>query len=220
MFGRIAPSYDALNHILSFGMDIVWRSRMAKVVRELSHAPRVLDLCTGTGDQAYAVLRKSPSARITGIDAARPMLTIGKQKDREGRVAFLQASALHLPFRSGAFDACFCAFGLRNLPNLPTALKEARRVLKPGGLLIVLEFFKPTGWFERLFYEFVAPRYVPRLGAWLAGDAAAYRYLIGSVGLFSTTDQFLEVLENAGFAIIARRRFFFGIAYGLTAQCR
>ena len=193
---------------------------MAKVVRRFQSAPIVLDLCTGTGDQAYAILRKSPHAKITGIDAAKPMLAIGKQKDRKSQVAFLQASALLLPFQDGTFDACFCAFGLRNLSDLPEALKETRRVLKPGGLLIVLEFFKPTGWFDRVFYHFFAPRYVPWLGSRLAGDAAAYKYLIGSVSSFLTASQFLESLETSGFTLLSRKRFFFGIAHGFTAQCQ
>jgi len=111
MFGRIAPSYDAMNHILSFGMDIVWRSRMAKFVHGLPHAPRILDLCTGTGDQAYAVLRKFPHVRITGIDSARPMLTIGRKKDREGRVVFCRPP----PF----------VFRFKEVPSMPAFAHSA-----------------------------------------------------------------------------------------------
>lgn len=217
MFGRIAPSYDALNHILSLGLDLVWRSRMAKSVVSLHQNGRILDLCTGTGDQAFAILKKSPNLHVVGLDSAYPMLAIAKKKRKNREVAMVQGSALALPFAARTFDACFCSFGLRNVPGLPIVLEEIRRVLRKEGLLVVLDFFKPASRFEAFFYGVLAPAYIPWFGAKLSGDSKAYRYLVSSVGNFVTKNEFVKILKSQGFIVGWQKRFFFGIAHGMVA---
>jgi ubiquinone/menaquinone biosynthesis methyltransferase len=217
MFGRIAPSYDSLNHILSLGLDLAWRSRMAKSVKGLPQNGRVLDLCTGTGDQAFAILKKWPHLKVIGVDSARPMLAIAQKKRKNRELGMVQASALDLPFEGQAFDACFCSFGLRNVQGLPLVIKEVRRVLKNEGLLLVLDFFKPLSGFERFFYGVLAPTYIPWLGSKLSGDSKAYRYLVSSVGSFVTKDGFVEILKDQGFVLDRQKRFFFGVAHGIVA---
>ena len=225
MFAEIAPRYDLLNHLLSLNLDRSWRRRAARALR-LGRQPKVLDICTGTGDLALEVWRRvGPlGGRVIGADFTREMVQRGEAKRRvrkaEG-VSLLIADASALPFASRSFDAVTVAFGLRNVCELDRALEEIWRVLKPGGLAAVLEFSPAgRGWARRSF-EAYFQRWLPRIGRWVSGTAAggeAYAYLPRSVSEFPDAEGFSRVLENAGFTAVSAQRMTLGVAVLHLAQ--
>src|ERR1700730_3339320 len=179
MFGRIAPRYDLLNHLLSLDIDRIWRRRVARRFSALLHDPnaRVLDLCCGTGDLAFAFRREAPDgAEIIGSDFVPEMLIRARDKAAAARadVKFVEADALRLPFADSIFDLVPCAFGFRNLANYEHGLQEILRVLKPGGAAAILEFAEPPGKVFGAMYRFYFRRILPILGGMISGNAAAY----------------------------------------------
>lgn len=202
MFARVAPRYDLLNHLLSASLDHVWRRRLAaSLASALPAGSRVLDLCCGTGDQAEALRRRA--LRVTAADFCLPMVALARPKfARPGgpRPEPLTADALALPFPDGCFDGASVSFGLRNVADLDRSLEELARVLRPGGELAVLEFTVPARQPMRGVYLFYFKTLLPRLGAWVSGDGAAYAYLPESVLGFPQRDGFLARLDAAGFA--------------------
>ena len=216
MFGRIAPRYDLLNHLLSLDIDKVWRRRVARRFSALLHDPnaRVLDLCCGTGDLAFAFRREAPQgAEITGSDFVAEMLVRARAKAAAARadVKFVEADALNLPFADGSFDLVSCAFGIRNLANYERGLQEIRRVLKPGGAAGILEFAEPP---EKMFgavYRFYFRRILPILGAMISGNASAYTYLPNSVSAFPSPEELKLQFERAGFVEVQFERWTGGI---------
>jgi demethylmenaquinone methyltransferase/2-methoxy-6-polyprenyl-1,4-benzoquinol methylase len=216
MFGRIAPRYDLLNHLLSLDIDKLWRRRVAKCFRAVlrdSNA-RVLDLCCGTGDLAFAFRRDAPGgAEITGCDFAPEMLIRARAKSAASGagVAFVEADALYLPFGDATFDLVSCAFGLRNLANYERGLQEILRVLKPGGAAAILEFAEPRGRIFGALYRFYFRNVLPRLGGWISGNAQAYSYLPSSVGKFPDPDDLQGKFERAGFVDVRYERWTRGI---------
>lgn len=202
MFAAIAPRYDLLNRLLSFRRDVAWRRAAAA---EVVLPPRgaVLDLCTGTGDLALEVARQHPAVRsIVGVDLCEPMLRLGRQKvaGREPRVLLSAGAAEALPFRAGTFDAVLVAFGIRNVTDRATALGEMRRVLRPGGRAILLEFFQPRGTLFAALYRFYSRALLPRVGGWISGNPEAYTYLPASVEAFPEPAAFAEAMRAAGFS--------------------
>ena len=216
MFGRIAPRYDLLNHLLSLDIDKLWRRRVARQFRGVlrdSNA-RVLDLCCGTGDLAFAFRRDAPEgAEITGCDFAPEMLIRARAKSAASGagVAFVEADALSLPFGDAGFDLVSCAFGLRNLANYERGLLEILRVLKPGGAAAILEFAEPPGRFFAALYNFYFRRVLPRLGRLISGNALAYSYLPSSVRKFPDPDALRTIFERAGFVGVQYERWTGGI---------
>jgi demethylmenaquinone methyltransferase/2-methoxy-6-polyprenyl-1,4-benzoquinol methylase len=213
MFGRIAGRYDLANRLLSGGQDVAWRRRL--VAAAVAGAPRdVLDLATGSGDVAFALGRAEPGARITGADFCLPMLAEAERKKAASgggaNVAFRPADALALPFPSGSFDAVTIAFGLRNLADRARGLAEMRRVLRPGGRLLVLEFSQPQAWF-RPFYLFYLRRILPAFAGRVTGDRAAYVYLNESIESFPGRSALAAELAAAGFVRVTARALTFGI---------
>ena len=210
MFGRIAPRYDFLNHLLSLSIDKLWRRRTARRFRHILRRPdaRVLDLCCGTGDLTLALDQVSvegcpgpqPGRRIVGSDFAAPMLALATHKNRRARqcALFLAADALALPFADATFDLVTAAFGFRNLANYERGLREIARVLRPGGELGILEFSEPRGLIAPA-YRFYFKNILPRVGGAISGSAAAYAYLPGSVAKFPQPDEFSAWIERAGF---------------------
>jgi demethylmenaquinone methyltransferase/2-methoxy-6-polyprenyl-1,4-benzoquinol methylase len=204
MFTRIAPRYDLLNHLLSAQMDRFWRARAAKELQPILQRADalVLDLCCGTGDLAFA-LRRNAKARILGADFSHTMLTRARQKatsiNGASSMVFLEADALHLPFASEAFDLVTSAFGFRNLANYEDGLQEIFRVLKPGGAIAILEFAEPPPGVLGDTYRFYTRTVLPRIGGWISGDSAAYAYLPKSVARFFRPDEFVSLLEQAGY---------------------
>lgn len=208
MFDRIAPTYDRLNHLLSAGIDKAWRTELA---RELPDPlDRVLDLCAGTLDLGVAVRKEHPQARVVAADFAVEMLQRGRHKLPEA--ALLGADALHLPFRDASFDAVVCGFGVRNVVDLGACFREARRVLKPGGTLAVLEFFRAEKALTRFFHKVYNRQVLPTVGAWLSSDDGAYRYLAESMERFHSLEEAKTLLADSGFEEVRGRDLIFGVA--------
>lgn len=202
MFSEIAPRYDLLNRLLSFGADLRWRRRAVELALE-RHPGRILDLATGTGDLALLLKRQAPKAEVVGADFAPPMLELARKKARERglEVRFLEADALALPFPDGHFEAITIAFGFRNFADYERALKELYRVLAPGGRLVILEFPPPpTGAFG-LVYRLYFQRVLPLLGGLISGSFGAYRYLPESVEAFPPPEALKALMEEAGFSV-------------------
>jgi demethylmenaquinone methyltransferase/2-methoxy-6-polyprenyl-1,4-benzoquinol methylase len=212
MFNSIAQRYDLLNHLLSGGVDIYWRRRALTRVRQQPR--RILDLATGTGDFALSSSRLRPE-RIVGVDVALNMLRLGVNKlDRRedgAAVRLLGGDAEQLPFKEACFDLVTVAFGVRNFGSIPTGLKEAWRVLQPGGELLVLDFAEPEAVLFKQLYRFYFTRILPFIGGVISGNRRAYSYLPQSVGSFPQGQAFLKLLEEAGFAETAAASLTLGI---------
>jgi len=210
MFAGVAHRYDFLNHFLSLGRDIAWRRAAARALKDILARPgsRVADLCCGTGDLSFCLGRHSQGL-VMGADFCHPMLAIarGKGYAQGGRVHFLEADALHLPFGDASLDAVTSAFGFRNLANYGRGIEEMRRVLKSGGRLTILEFSQ-VRWpvFGRLF-RFYFRRILPRVGAWISGTEDPYSYLPDSVSIFPNQDALAGMLRSAGFHNVIYRNF-------------
>jgi demethylmenaquinone methyltransferase/2-methoxy-6-polyprenyl-1,4-benzoquinol methylase len=203
MFDRIAPVYDAMNRVMTAGLDRRWRAETAAAV--VRPGDRVLDACCGTGDLALASVRAG--GRVTALDFSERMLARARKKSSE--VNWVQGDALELPFEDGSFDAATVGFGVRNLADLERGLAELRRVLRPGGRLGVLEITQPSG---RLapFYRVWFDRVVPLLGKVLPGGGA-YTYLPASVRRFPGPEDLAKLMRTAGFEDVRYRLFAGGI---------
>ena len=204
MFGRIAPRYDLLNHLLSLDIDKVWRRRVARRCSAVLHNPaaRVLDLCCGTGDQALSFRREAPAgAEIIGSDFVPEMLVRARAKAAALRagVSFVEADALALPFSDENFDLVSCSFGFRNLANYERGLLEIFRVLKPGGVAAILEFAEPRGILFGSLYRFYFRRVLPVLGGMISGSSAAYTYLPSSVSKFPSPEALQAMFARCGY---------------------
>jgi demethylmenaquinone methyltransferase / 2-methoxy-6-polyprenyl-1,4-benzoquinol methylase len=216
MFGRIAPRYDLLNHLLSLDVDKVWRRRVAKQFTAVLHNPaaRVLDLCCGTGDLALAFRKEAPiGAEIVGSDFVPEMLERARAKAAVlgAALTFVEADALALPFADGSFDLVSCSFGFRNLANYERGLVEIFRVLKPGGAAAILEFAEPRGKLFGSMYRFYFRRVLPRLGGLISGNGSAYTYLPSSVSKFPSPEILQAQFERAGYMEVQFERWTGGI---------
>jgi demethylmenaquinone methyltransferase/2-methoxy-6-polyprenyl-1,4-benzoquinol methylase len=216
MFGRIAPRYDLLNHLLSLDIDKRWRRRVARRFSAVLHDSnaRVLDLCCGTGDLAFAFRSEAPSgAEIVGSDFVPEMLVRARAKAAAAGAAveFVEADALHLPFADASFDLVSCAFGFRNLANYERGLQEILRVLKPGAASGILEFAEPPGKVFGALYRFYFRRMLPLLGGMISGNASAYSYLPSSVSAFPPPEELKSQFEHAGFIDVQFERWTGGI---------
>jgi demethylmenaquinone methyltransferase / 2-methoxy-6-polyprenyl-1,4-benzoquinol methylase len=215
MFDRIAPRYDLLNRLLSLGTDLSWRRR-ALDLAVLSEGGRALDVGTGTGDFALALLARSPrSAAVTGVDISGGMLRIAQRRAAKAgfgpRYKRLIASVEALPFADDTFDVAIAGFVIRNVGDIPKGLREMRRVLRPGGRAVILDLYTPRNpTVRRLYrsYSFLSPR----LAAALGSDPDAYRYLPRSIEAFYDPDTLATLLRDAGFIRARFERLTFGIA--------
>lgn len=217
MFDNIAPTYDRLNHILSFNIDKLWRRRVVRILRK-SNPDMVMDMATGTGDLAIAMARRIKDVHILGIDLSEEMLAVACQKiESEGvsdRIEVKKGDAENLTFvDSETMDAATVAFGVRNFENLEKGLAEIYRTLRTGGKLIVLEFSIPRNPLVRWVYAQYSHRLLPRIGAMLSKDRQAYDYLPDSVEEFPSPERFAEILRGIGFSDIKARSQSFGIAH-------
>ncbi len=226
MFGRVAPRYDLLNHLLSLNIDRLWRAAVAREFRAVlaRKDARTLDLCCGTGDLTLA-LHDAGSAQVIGADFCHPMLVLAAQKLAAAqrprhlgevrlpirRPPVLEADALLLPFPDSSFDLVTVAFGFRNLADYDAGLREMFRLLRPGGRLGILEFSEVTGLLGPA-YRFYFSRILPRLGGLISGDSGAYSYLPASVERFPSPEELAGRMCAAGFGTVSYRRFTFGVA--------
>lgn len=215
MFDGIAHRYDFLNHLLSFGIDKLWRKKLVKGI--LKYNPvNVLDVATGTGDLAFALLKRSPKVSVVGVDVSEKMLAFAKQKiDKRNlnqRFTLVRSSAEELSFPESTFDAAMVSFGVRNFYDTQKGLSQIGKSLKSGGAIHVLEFTKPRGWFFRGIYRIYFLRILPLIGGKVSKHNNAYSYLPNSVETFAEREEFLELLEKSGFVNASYRILSFGIA--------
>ncbi len=215
LFAVIARRYDLMNHLMSAGLDILWR-RQACALLDGGRAGPVLDLGTGTADLTLSLARRWPELRIVGLDPSPQMLVLGQQKlagrGLEGRIQLLRGDALDLPLPDASCAAIVSAFVLRNLPDLPRAFREMCRVVAPGGLVLSLELCWPETPIFRALFGLYFRRLVPILGAAIAGSRRAYTYLPASVAAFPRPDALARIMKEAGLTPLTARRLFPGTA--------
>lgn len=223
MFDRIAPTYDALNHTLSVGIDRLWRRRAVRLAARTTPR-RLLDVATGTGDLAIALARRIPGAQVMGMDLSEKMLDVARRKvaaaGLDARVVLEVGDAEHLALADRAVDAVTVAFGVRNFGDLETGLREMARVLRPGGQVVILEFSTPRNRFFRALYGFYNHRVLPWVGGLVSRDRRAYEYLPDSIGEFPAPERFMELMERAGFCACRARSQSGGIAQIYTGEKR
>jgi demethylmenaquinone methyltransferase/2-methoxy-6-polyprenyl-1,4-benzoquinol methylase len=201
MFNNISPKYDLLNHLLSLGIDIQWRKKAIRLLRDSS--PRtILDVATGTGDFAIQALDLNPET-VIGVDISDGMLEIGRKKLQrkklDNRIVLEHGDSENLKFNDNIFDAVIVAFGVRNFENLETGLSGMHRVLKKNGRIVILEFSKPTAFPFKQLYNFYFKSILPIIGKVISKDNSAYTYLPESVQAFPQGASFLKILNNTGF---------------------
>jgi demethylmenaquinone methyltransferase/2-methoxy-6-polyprenyl-1,4-benzoquinol methylase len=215
MFDSIAWRYDFLNHFLSFGIDRLWRKRAIKIISKSYKNPHILDVATGTGDLAIAAMKLNP-IKIAGIDVSQKMLEIGKKKiDRKGlsgKIELMSGDSEKIPFGDSVFDVAMVAFGVRNFADPLIGLLEMKRVIRNGGMIMVLEFSKPSRFPFRPVYNFYFRNILPFFGKLFSKDKSAYRYLPDSVMKFPDNEEFLKLLVLAGFSVTKQVKLTGGVA--------
>lgn len=215
MFDGIAHRYDFLNHALSFGVDKLWRKRLVKGVLKYNPS-KVLDIATGTGDLAFALLKRNKNTLVTGVDVSENMLAIAKQKASlrgfSQRYSLTRSSAEELPITSPTFDSAMVAFGVRNFYDPQRGLSMICNALKPGATIHVLEFTMPKTGFFKLIYRFYFLRVLPLVGKKISGHGNAYTYLPESVESFAEREDFITLLEKSGYTNASYKLQTFGIA--------
>lgn len=213
MFDGIAGTYDLLNHVLSLGIDIIWRKQTIDKLQPEANW-RILDLATGTGDLGFESAKRGAHIDVVGVDLSVPMLRKGVEKNpgKSDTLTFLCGDGEHLPFPNALFDGLTIGFGIRNVANLEPALMEMYRVIKPGGRAAILEFSRPRTPFFRGIYNFYFKSILPIIGRLISRDPSAYHYLYESVMRFPEGPEFCRRLEDAGFAQVQAFRLTFGIA--------
>lgn len=215
MFAAVAPRYDLLNHLLSVGLDIRWRQAAVKALAPVLANPSsvVVDLCCGTGDLALA-LRRVSAGTVLGADFCHPMLQQAQEKSvrLSKTTAFLEADTMRLPFPGASVDALSIAFGFRNLANYRRGIQEMRRVLRPGGMVAILEFSHVTWPVFGPTFRFYFRRVLPLLGSWISGVQGPYQYLPDSVLRFPDQESLRDMLGQEGFSNVRYRNFTGGVA--------
>ncbi|WKV12695.1 bifunctional demethylmenaquinone methyltransferase/2-methoxy-6-polyprenyl-1,4-benzoquinol methylase UbiE [Marivirga harenae] len=214
MFDNISHKYDFLNHFLSLGIDIRWRKKAIKLLKEIQ-PKQILDIATGTGDFAIESLKLNPD-HVTGVDISEGMLNVGREKLKkrklDDRITLTSGDSENLPFEDNKFDAIIVAFGVRNFENLEKGLAEMFRVLRPGGKVVVLEFSKPKSFPFKQLYNFYFKNILPTLGKTISKDNAAYTYLPESVKSFPDGKDFTSILDKLSFKNTECKPLTFGIS--------
>jgi demethylmenaquinone methyltransferase/2-methoxy-6-polyprenyl-1,4-benzoquinol methylase len=216
MFDRIAPAYDILNHLFSFGRDFSWRRRLADAVVKNENL-RILDLATGTGDVLITLLDRNPNiAEAVGLDISENMLALCHRKITRhklaDRIKLVRADVTASGLAGESFDVVTMGFGIRNTPDAFKTLTEIHRLLKQGGTAMILEFSMPANRILRGFYLFYLRFFVPLLGRLLSGDNHAYSYLDTSIEKFHRSDDFCNLMQKAGFSNVSAKPLTFGVA--------
>jgi demethylmenaquinone methyltransferase/2-methoxy-6-polyprenyl-1,4-benzoquinol methylase len=214
MFNNIASRYDLMNTVLSAGIHKRWRKKAVKLLAERK-PKQILDLATGTGDFAIAAMKLEPE-RIVGADISEGMMAIGREKIKklhlQDKITFQKGDSENLPFADDSFDAITVGFGVRNFEDLLKGLQNMNRVLKPGGIAVVLEFSKVKAFPFRQLFHFYFRFITPLLGRLFTRDKAAYTYLPESVSVFPDGKDFEKIMQQAGFKDTRTRTLSFGIA--------
>lgn len=217
MFGEIAGRYDFMNHFLSGGTDIYWRWKTCRLAPPQGSDP-ILDVCTGTGDLAFAWRKRSGDANVVATDFTYDMLKLaeekrGQRKGQQHDIVFMEADTQFLPFQSDTFQLVSVAFGLRNVSSTIGGLREMARVCRPGGRVVVLEFSLPDNSFLSAMYQWYFRNILPRVGQLLVRNRqAAYEYLPQSVSEFPSGSQLTDIMEEAGLEKTSFRKLTAGIA--------
>ncbi|AXT51032.1 bifunctional demethylmenaquinone methyltransferase/2-methoxy-6-polyprenyl-1,4-benzoquinol methylase UbiE [Aquimarina sp. BL5] len=219
MFDTISGNYDGLNRVISFGVDIKWRKKVVKIVTD-SKPSRVLDVATGTGDLAIN-LAKTGASEIIGLDISAGMLAVGKDKIKAKKldqiISMVKGDGESLPYEENYFDAITVAFGVRNFEYLEQGLSEIYRVLKPGGIFVVLETSVPTKTPYKQGYKLYTSSILPLIGKIFSKDRSAYSYLSESAAAFPYGDAFNNILRKIGFIEVEDNPQTFGVATIYTA---
>ena len=220
MFDNIAPAYDLMNRMMTLGIDRRWRRRAVGLVRD--RAPRaILDVATGTGDLAMQLARTIDGASVTGIDLSEEMLEVGRRKvasaGMQQRITLEQADCLDLPFADSTFDAVTVAFGVRNFEHLLDGYRQMLRVLRPGGMMCVIELSEPTSALVRPFYKLYTRGVIPAVGRLVSHDARAYTYLPESIAAAPQGTRMTDLMSQAGFAEASWLPLTFGVCSIYTA---
>ncbi|MDG1730273.1 MAG: bifunctional demethylmenaquinone methyltransferase/2-methoxy-6-polyprenyl-1,4-benzoquinol methylase UbiE [Algibacter sp.] len=214
MFDTISGDYDGLNRVISFGIDIKWRKKVVKIVKE-ANPDTILDIATGTGDLAIN-LAETDASKIIGLDISSGMLEIGKQKikkkDLDSKIDMVLGDSENMPFEDSTFDAITVAFGVRNFETLENGLKEIYRVLKPNGTFIILETSIPTKTPYKQGYKFYSKHILPLIGKAFSKDRSAYKYLSESASVFPYGETLNNILRNIGFINVEDFPQTFGVA--------
>jgi demethylmenaquinone methyltransferase/2-methoxy-6-polyprenyl-1,4-benzoquinol methylase len=208
MFDHIAPRYDLANTLFSFGVDKFWRKRLIRELRKI-HPANIIDVATGTGKLA-ALMSKKLNVPVTGIDISEQMLQVAATK--YPHISFLKADGENIPFPDASFDALTIAFGIRNFESPVLGLREAIRVLRPGGMIAILEFSKPSRNAWGSLFKFYFRWFIPLAGRLISGHKNAYKYLNQSALTFTSGQQMLDLLSETGFAECRQIRLSGGIA--------
>ncbi len=214
MFTSIAPRYDLLNHLLSANVDKLWWHRTARTFRHIlsRQGARVLDLCCGTGDMAFALRKQGRAAHLTGADFSHAMLVRARAKTTSNNpVTWIESDALRLPFPDNSFDLVTSAFGFRNLADYDAGLSEIFRVLRRDGECGILDFSEPGG-IVGMVYNVYFKSVLPRIGRLISGNNGAYAYLPASVKRFPSPPELIERMGNAGFLESSWTPYTFGLA--------
>ncbi|HSJ67341.1 MAG TPA: bifunctional demethylmenaquinone methyltransferase/2-methoxy-6-polyprenyl-1,4-benzoquinol methylase UbiE [Anditalea sp.] len=214
MFNNISKRYDLLNHVLSLGIDIIWRKKAIKLLKK-DQPKLILDIATGTGDFAIEALALNPD-KVIGVDISEGMLAEGKKKlkkrNLEDRIELQMGDSEKLLFDQNKFDAVIVSFGVRNFENLEKGLADMYRVLKPGGKTVIVEFSKPKKFPMKQTYNFYFKFILPQIGKIVSKDNSAYTYLPESVQAFPDGEDFLQVLKKVGFKNTQCKPLTFGIS--------
>ena len=220
MFDNIAPTYDTLNHRLSWDIDRGWRK---KAIRQLApHRPQtILDVATGTGDFAILSAQMLKPRTLIGADISEGMMEIARQKVKrlglDGTISFAKEDCLQLSYEDNTFDAVTAAFGIRNFADLDKGLREMCRVLKPGGHLSIVELTQPVSFPMKQLFHLYSHTFLPVYGRLISKDSSAYTYLTKTIEAFPQGERMMDILKKAGFRDAAFRRLTFGISTLYTA---
>lgn len=215
MFDTISKDYDGLNRVISFGIDVKWRKKVVKIIKD-SGANSILDIATGTGDLAILFAEATTATNIVGLDLSRGMLDVGQQKINKkglsGKVKMIQGDSENLPFEDNSFDAITVSFGVRNFETLKKGLSEILRVLKPQGTFVILETSIPTKSPFKQGYKFYTKNILPLIGKVFSKDRSAYKYLCESASIFPYGEALNNILREIGFINVTDLPQTFGVA--------
>jgi len=215
MFDSIARRYDFLNHLLSFGIDKRWRRRAIEIISDVCKNPAILDVATGTGDLAIAAAKADPRT-VKGIDISEKMLELGRRKVMEkglsDLIELLKCDSENICFPDNTFDVAMVAFGVRNFSDPVKGLSEMRRIVRKGGLVLVLEFSKPDGSAFRSVFDFYFRNLLPSFGGFFSRNRKAYKYLQKSVMEFADSEDFMQLMRTAGLTRVKQERLTRGVA--------